>query len=66
MTLAEQLYDAIEYSGLTRYRVAKDAGIDYMVLCRFLDEDRDIRLSTIEKLAAYFGMRFTKPRRTQQ
>jgi predicted transcriptional regulator len=61
-TLTEQLVQAIEESGLTRYRIAKGAGIDYYSLARFLDEGRDIQLSTVQKLAEYFGMRFTKPK----
>ena len=60
--MVEQLLEAIEESGLTRYSIAKDAGVDYYTLARFLDEGRDIRLSTVQKLAEYFGMRFTKPR----
>ena len=46
----------------SRRQIAKEAGVDYYALARFLDEDRDIRLSTLEKLAEYFGMRFTRPR----
>lgn len=61
-TLQAQLLAAIEQSGLTRYRIAEDAGVDYYSLSRFLEEGRDIRLSSVEKLAAYFGMTFTKPK----
>lgn len=61
-TLVEQLREAIYESGLTRYRIAKDSGVDYYTLARFLDEGRDIRLSSVQKLADYFGMRFTKAR----
>ncbi len=63
MSLGDQLRDAIDRSGLSRYRIAKDADVDYMALWRFLDEDRDIRLSTVERLAEYLGLRFTKLRR---
>ena len=63
MTLSDQLKYAIERSGKSRYRIAKEAEIDYYALARFLDEDRDIRLSTVQKLADLFGMRLTKPKR---
>ncbi|HQU42132.1 MAG: hypothetical protein B7Z73_05500 [Planctomycetia bacterium 21-64-5] len=56
MGVEKKLRDAIERSGLTRYAIAKGAGITYEVLMRFLDERRDIRLSTVEKLAAFFEL----------
>jgi len=61
MTIAQQLQKAIDECGQTRYHVAKHADIDYYALARFLDEGRDIRLSTVQKLADYFGMRLTQP-----
>ena len=59
--LRQQLIDAIEGSGLTRYRIAKDSGCDYYTLVKFLDKGRDPVLSSVEKLASYFRMRFTRP-----
>ena len=60
--LAKQLKQAINRSGLTLYRIAKDSGCDYAVLSRFVSGVRpDIRLSSAEKLAAYFGMKLTAP-----
>ena len=40
----------------TRYSVAKKAGIHYGVLCRWLDENRDVRLSTASALAGSLGL----------
>ena len=37
-------------SGQTRYAIAKDAEIKYLTLVRFLDENADIRLSTVDAL----------------
>jgi DNA transposition AAA+ family ATPase len=62
MTISEQLRDAIEGSGLTRYAIAKGAGVDYDALARFLDDGRDMRISNIEKLTAFFGMHLTAPK----
>lgn len=60
MGIIEQtLRDAIKRSGLTRYVIAKESGVSYEALMRFLDEGRDIRLSTVEKLAAFFEMELT-------
>ena len=61
MSLTEQLRDAIESSGLTLYRIAKDAGIPYAVLHRFATSERQVRLDQADKLAAYFSMRLTRP-----
>jgi ribosome-binding protein aMBF1 (putative translation factor) len=63
MSIDQQLREAIDKSGLTRYRIAKDAGVEYDVLRRYLDDGRDLRLSNVEKLAAYFGMKLTTPKR---
>jgi plasmid maintenance system antidote protein VapI len=63
MALQDQLRQAIEDSGLTLYRIAKDSGIAYQVLHRFASGERDLTLETATRLADYFGMRLTRPRR---
>jgi len=66
MALQDQLRQAIEHSGLTLYRIAKDAGIAYPVLRRFAKGERDLTLVTASRLADYFGMRLTRPRRPKR
>ena len=66
MTLQEQFRQAIEDSGLTLYRIAKDSGVAYPVLYRFASGERDLTLATASKLADYFGMRLTCPRRPKK
>jgi len=63
--LREQLIEAIEASGQTRYEIAQAAGIHWRVLDRFINADRDIKLSTAQSLCRHFGMRLTKARRNQ-
>ena len=63
MALQDQLRQAIQDSGLTLYRIAKGSGIAYQVLHRFARAERDLTLETATKLADYFGMRLTRPRR---
>ena len=63
MALQDQFRQAIEDSGLTLYRIAKGSGIAYQVLHRFARGERDLTLETATKLADYFGMRLTRPRR---
>lgn len=59
MTISENLKLAVEKAikaGVSRYEIAKQAGIDYAGLSRWLDDGTDIRASTIDKLASYFGL----------
>ena len=65
-SLADQLRKTIEESGVTLYRIAKDAGIAYPVLYRFAVGQRDLTLDTASKLTDYFGMRLTAPRRRKK
>jgi len=65
MSVSEQLRKACETSGLTRYRIAKDSGVSYDALARFLNEERDLRLATADKLADYFGL-VLKPKRSKR
>jgi plasmid maintenance system antidote protein VapI len=66
MALQDQLRHAIECSGLTLYRVAKGSGIAYQVLHRFASGERDLTLETASKLANYFGMKLTRPKRPKK
>ena len=62
MPLSASLRKAVEAAvkeGETRYSVAKGAGVDYSVLVRWLDEGRDIRLSTVDQIAEYLGLDLT-------
>ncbi len=61
MSLTKQLRAAIRQSGLTIYRIAKDSGIPQPTVQRFAAGKRDMYLETADKLAAYFGMRLTRP-----
>ena len=63
MALQDQLREAVENSGLSLYRIAKGSGIAYQVLHRFANGQRDLTLETATKLADYFGMRQTRPKR---
>jgi transcriptional regulator with XRE-family HTH domain len=56
-TISDVLRDAIEQSGLTRYRIAKDSGIPESNLRRFIRGEMSIRLDKADRLAAYLGLR---------
>jgi hypothetical protein len=66
-TLQDQLREAIAASGLSSYRIGKDADVPHQVIYRFATGQRDdLRLSTASKLADYFGMRLTAPRQRKK
>ena len=54
--LSEQIRGAYAKSGLTRFKLAKDAGVAYAVVHRFISSERDITLETADKLAAVLGL----------
>jgi transcriptional regulator with XRE-family HTH domain len=58
-TITEVLRAAIEKSGLTRYRIAKETGIPESNLRRFIQGEMSVRLDNADRLAAYFGLRLT-------
>jgi len=61
-SLTDQLKRIIDDSGLSIYRIAKEADVPQSGLQMFVSGQRDLRLGTVDKLAAYFAIRFTKPK----
>ncbi len=59
-SLADQLRRAVDDSGETTYRIAKDSGVPQPVLHRFMAGEQDIVLLTANKLATYLGLRFQR------
>jgi plasmid maintenance system antidote protein VapI len=55
-TLTTQIKRLIDASGLSIYKLAKESGIPQPVLQRFVSGERDIKLSTADKLAVYFRL----------
>lgn len=63
--MSAQLRDAVTAaiaSGMTRYAVAKLAGVSPAVLFRWYDKGGGLKLETAEQLAKAFKMRLTAPR----
>ena len=48
--LENQIRKAIQRSGRSVYRLAKDSGVSQPVLCRFVNGQRGINLTTASKL----------------
>lgn len=64
MAISDQLRDAIcNYGSL--YAVARDSGVSYGIIQRFMTDQRDIRLETADRLCEMLGMRLTRPTRAK-
>lgn len=59
-SVSETLRNAIKESGLTHYRIAKDAGTTPAVVSRFAYGERDLRLETVDRIAEVLGLELRK------
>ena len=55
-SLAQQLRQAILDADETPYGIATHTGVDHSMLSRFLRGERDLRLETAGKIAAYLKL----------
>jgi hypothetical protein len=55
LSLTDQIRAALENCGETRYRVAKNAGLNEPQLCRFM-AGAGISFKALDKLAEYLGL----------
>lgn len=61
-SITDQLKAIIDDSGLSWYAIAKGAGIDQSAMQRFMHGERDLRLSSVDKLAEFFNLHLAKRR----
>jgi len=61
--LRAALRRAIRQSGMTPYRVSKEAGVDRAVMVRFVNGDRGITLDTASRICAVLGLELKPTRR---
>ena len=54
--LTDQLRRAIDDSGITRYRIAKDAGINESALARFYNGHRGLSMNALNALGKYLKL----------
>jgi transcriptional regulator with XRE-family HTH domain len=60
--ISEQLREAIERSGKSRYRIAQDTGISQAILSRFVNTKCGLSLAYVDVLCEYLGLQL-KPNR---
>ncbi|HUT12479.1 MAG TPA: helix-turn-helix domain-containing protein [Thermoguttaceae bacterium] len=66
--VSEQLLEALDQlldKGTTRYRIAKDSGVNHTVLCQLLRRERSVRMDTLDMLADYLGLEL-RPKTTRR
>jgi transcriptional regulator with XRE-family HTH domain len=54
--LSEELREAVERAGLSRYSIWQQTGIDQGTLCKFMAGDRGLSIESIDKLAELLGL----------
>ena len=61
--MTDQVRQAISDSGLTRYRIAKDTGVDESTLAKFFHGTRGLSLDNLDLLCEYLGLRIVMDRK---
>jgi len=61
--MTDQIRQAIDDSGLTRYRIAKDTNIDESTLAKFYHGTRGLCLNNLDLLCEYLGLRIVAERK---
>ena len=57
--LTDQLRQAIDDSGLTRYRIAKETGISESALAQFYNGHRGLSIEALNALGEYLQLKIT-------
>ncbi len=60
VTVSQLLRVTIRDSGKTLYRVAKDSGVSYPALHRFVVGKRSLSMPALDRLCAYLGLELRK------
>ena len=55
-TILDQIRSVIESSDVTRYRIAKDLGIDQGQMSRLMNGQSSLSLEALERLCDYLGL----------
>ena len=63
--LLDAIRRAIEASGQSRYRIAKESGVTAGQLSRLVNGERGLSVETLERLATHLGLEIVvRPKRT--
>jgi hypothetical protein len=56
LSLSDELRQAVERSGVSRYSIWQQTGIDQGSLSKFMDGERGLGMESIDKLAELLGL----------
>ena len=59
-SMSDEVREAIEKSGLSRYAICKGAGIEEGAMSRFMRGQTSLTLRTLDKLAAFLDLHVRK------
>lgn len=57
--LSDQIRQAVDACGQTRYAIAKATGIDAATLSRFMSAERGLPMKTLDRLADFLELNIT-------
>ena len=60
--LSEQIRQAIDASGYSRYRICKETGIDQAAMSRFMAGTVGLTQENLDRVAAFLGLELRKRR----
>jgi transcriptional regulator with XRE-family HTH domain len=64
--LTDQLRQAIDDSGLTRYRISKETGISESALAQFYNGHRGLSMEALNALGQFLQLKITLGRKPEQ
>lgn len=64
--LSDQIRQAIDESGLTRYQIAKETGIDESALAKFYNGHRGLSMKALNALGACLQLRIVMERKADE
>jgi ribosome-binding protein aMBF1 (putative translation factor) len=56
-SVSEQIRDAIEHSGMSRYAICKAIEMDQGAMSRFMSGERGLSLEMVDKIGELLGLR---------
>jgi transcriptional regulator with XRE-family HTH domain len=64
--LSDEIRQAVEECGMTRYEIAKQTGISQSTLCRFASGERGLPTKTLDALADFLDLHITTGKRPKR
>jgi plasmid maintenance system antidote protein VapI len=64
--LSDQIRQAMDDSGLTRYRIANDIGMNESALGKFYNGERGLSTKMLDRLGIYLGLEIVQRRRPRR